>query len=385
MKLLPLIWRNALRNRLRTGLTVAGIALLLFVILFVVTALTEIRAWEGEAANHMRVVVQHSTGLAELMPLQLQAFLESDAVKRHAKHVMKFNWYGGYWQDKANFFAQFGVDHDKLVDVMDEIRPAPGAMEAFRAKKNGTIVGERLMRRYGWTIGRTVVITGTFYPADLNLEVVGTFKTANVRQEEQLFFRWDYFDEILPQLPKKVGTYWLTANTAEDIPKLKDLIDRHTENSPDPTETMTEKEFAVQFMEMMGNIKVMVVGISSVVLAIMIVLTANTMAMAARERIVEVAVLRTLGFGAGHVAFLIVGEAVFVSLVATAFPCAAALLCFNVMQWSPSALYFPVFIPLPGTYLIAVGVAILCGFASSILPAIQASRRKIVDGLRRVD
>jgi putative ABC transport system permease protein len=384
MKLFPLIWRNALRNRLRTGLTVAGIGLLLFVILFVVTALTEIQAWEGEAASHLRVVVQHSTGLAELMPIQLQAYLEGDEVRRHAKQVMKFNWYGAYYQDPANFFAQFAVDHDRLLEVLDEIRPAPDVMEALAAKKNGTIVGERLLRRYSWKVGQTVTLTGTFYSANPELEIVGTFTTPNVRQEEQMFFRWDYFDEII-KLPNKVGTFWLTARTAEDIPRLKELIDAHTKNSSDPTETLTEKEFAVQFMEMMGNIKVMVVGISSVVLAIMVLLTANTMAMAARERVVEIAVLRTLGFTAGHVALLVVGEAVLVSLLAAVLPCAAAFLLFSVVEWSPSALYFPVFIPLPGTYAFALGVAAFCGVASSVVPAWQASRRRIVDGLRRVD
>jgi putative ABC transport system permease protein len=109
------------------------------------------------------------------------------------------------------------------------------------------------------------------------------------------------------------------------------------------------------------------------------------MAMAARERTVEIAVLRTLGFTGGHVAALVVGEAVLVSLLATAFPCAAAYVVFNVLDASPSPLYFPVFHPLPTTYAFAGAVAALCGLVSSAVPAWRASSRKIVDGLRRVD
>ena len=152
MKLLPLIWRNALRNRLRTGLTVAGIALLLFVIIFVVTALTEIQAWEGESEGKLRVVVQHSTGLAEILPIRLQDYLESPTITAHSKGVMKFNWFGGYWKDPANLFAQFAVDHLVWPRLMPEYRFSPGAIEALGAGKTATVVGERLMRRFGWKV-----------------------------------------------------------------------------------------------------------------------------------------------------------------------------------------------------------------------------------------
>lgn len=384
MKLLPLIWRNALRNRLRTGLTVAGIALLLFVIIFVVTALTEIQAWEGESEGKLRVVVQHSAGLAEILPIRLQDYLESPAIAAHSKGVMKFNWFGGYWKDPSNLFAQFAVDHLVWPQLMPEYRLSPGALEALGAAKTATVVGERLLRRFGWKVGDKVVLTGTFYPINPEFDVVGTFSTSNVRLEEQMFFRWDYFDELMGN-KKIVSTYWLAARSADDIPKLKELVDAHTKNSSDPTETLTEKEFAVQFMEMMGNIKLIVILISGVVLVIMVLLTANTMAMAARERTVEIAVLRTLGFSGGHVAALVVGEAVLVSGFAMALPAGASVLLFNALDFSPSPLYFPVFHPLPATYALAAGVAVVCGLVSSAVPAWRASTRKIVDGLRRVD
>ncbi|RPH39255.1 MAG: ABC transporter permease, partial [Planctomycetota bacterium] len=99
MKFLPLIWRNAVRNRLRTFLTLAGIAFLLFVLIFVMTGLSEIQAWEGVAATHRRVVVQHAEGLMAELPIELENFLKGDVISRHAEHVCKFNWFGGYYQD----------------------------------------------------------------------------------------------------------------------------------------------------------------------------------------------------------------------------------------------------------------------------------------------
>ncbi len=384
IKLLPLVWRNALRNRLRTGLTVAGLGFLLFVMVFIVTALTEIQAWEGEAATHHRVVVQHSTGLTQTLPIQLESFLKGPQVEPHAKIVQKLNWYGGYWQDPKNAPAFFAVDHEVLRELWDECTVADDVYRAFCGSKTATIVGERLLKRYGWKVGQRITIIGTFYPKNVDLDIVGTFKMRNVRQEEQLFFRWDYFDELMDGR-KLVGTYWMQARSAEDVPKLKDLIDGHTKNSPDPTETLTEKEFAVQFMEMMGNVKGMVLGMCVIVMAIMVLMTANTMAMAARERTTEIAVLRTLGFSAAQIAFLVVGESMFVSAAATAIPLAGSFLAFYVLELSPNDMYFPVFRPIATTYALAVAVALLTGALSAALPAWRSARRRIVDGLRRVD
>jgi putative ABC transport system permease protein len=208
IKLLPLVWRNALRNRLRTGLTVAGLGFLLFVMVFIVTALTEIQAWEGEAATHHRVVVQHSTGLTQTLPIQLEAFLKGPQVEAHADIVQKLNWFGGYWQDKKNAWAFFAVDHDKLRELWDESRVPDDVYKAFCGKKTATIVGQRLMNRAGWKVGDRITIIGNFYATNVDLEIVGVFTMRNPRQEEQLFFRWDYFDELMKGT-KPVGTYWL--------------------------------------------------------------------------------------------------------------------------------------------------------------------------------
>jgi putative ABC transport system permease protein len=383
MKFLHLIWRNALRNRMRTGLTMAGIGFLIFVLIFIMTSLTEIMAWEGEAASHQRVVVQHSLGLSLTMPIEIERYLKGDEIARHAEHVLKLNWYGAYWQDPKNFFANFAIDIEPMRALMDDLKIPDAAFEELQKNKTGAIVGESLMKRYGWKVGQRITLIGTFYPANPELDIVGTFKAVNIRQEEQLFFRWDYFDELMGG-KKMVGTWWMKARTPEDVPKLKELIDHHTRNSSDPTETVTEKEFAAQFMQMMGNIKGIVGLISGVVLLIMVMMTANTMAMSVRERVTEVAVMRTLGFTSGRILFLIIAESVMVSLFAALGALGGSLLIFNVLHLSPSPLYFPIFLVEPVTMAAAIGGALFCGVASAAVPAFRASRRKISDGLRQV-
>ena len=383
MKFLPLIWRNAVRNRLRTTLTLAGIGFLLFVLIFVRTALTEMQAWEGVAATHLRVVVQHAEGLTATVPIELENYLRSDEIQRHAEHVMKFNWFGGYYQDPKNLLPEFAVDVGVLRQLFDELRISDEDYRKLSETKTGAVVGIALMKKNGWKVGQRITLIGTFYPVNPELDIVGSFTAKNPRQEEQMFFRWDYFDELMNR-QKIVSTYWMKARSLEDIPKLKELIDAHTKNSTAPTETITEKEFAAQFMAMMGNVKAIVTGIGAIVLVIITMMTANTMAMAARERVTEVAVMRTLGFTAGNILAIIVAESVLVSLLGAGMAVGGSLLVFNVLRLSPSPLYFPVFLVEESTVGIALAAALACGVFSSLVPAIRSARRKISDGLRQV-
>jgi putative ABC transport system permease protein len=385
MKLLPLVWRNALRNRLRTTLTMLGIGLLIFVLVFVVTALLEVEAWEAEAAKHHRVVVQHSTGLATMLPIDLEAWLlGNEEIQSLATNIMKFNWFGGYYQTQDNWPANLAVDIEPWRRMMTELKVPDPDFERMRRTKNGVLVGRSLMNRYGWKIDQRVTLTGTFYPVNADLEIVGTFTSENVRQEEMMIFRWDYFDELLEN-KKLVGTYWMQARSPDAIPRLKELIDGRTRNSSDPTETITEKEFAVQFMQMMGNVRGLVAMIAGIVLVIMVIMTANTMAMSVRERVTEVAVMRTLGFRSGQILGLIVGESMLVSLLAAGAALGVSLLVFNMGGLSPSPVYFPIFQVQPPAAAAALGAALFCGTASALVPAVQAARRKIVDGLRQVN
>ena len=383
MKFLPLIWRNALRNRLRTILTLAGIAFLLFVLIFVMTGLSEIQAWEGVAATHRRVVVQHAEGLTAELGIELETFLKGDVISRHAEHVCKFNWFGGYYQDPKNWPPEFAVDPPAMRHLFDELEYSEEAYKKYCETKTGALVGVSLMKKYEWKVGQRITLIGTFYPCNPELDIVGTFTTKDPRQQEQMFFRWDYLDELLNNR-KIVSTYWMKARSDEDIPRLKELIDAHTKNSSYPTETITEKEFAAQFMSMMGNIKAIVGGIGALVLLIMVMMTANTMAMAARERVTEVSVMRTLGFTSGQILGIIVSESLLVSLLGAALALGASLLAFNVFKLSPSPIYFPVFLVEPKTIAVALAAAVMCGIVSSLVPAVRASQRRITDGLRQV-
>jgi putative ABC transport system permease protein len=383
MKFLPLILRNALRNRLRSTLTMLGIVFMVFVLVFITTVLYEMTAWEDLAAPHHRVVVQHALGLTTPLPIELENFLLGDEVAKYAQHVTKFNWVGAYYQNPDYVPASFAVDIDPWRQLWSETAVSDEDFARLKTTKTGVLVGASLMKKHDWKVGQRITMIGTYYPFNPELDIVGVLRAADVRQEEIMVYRWDYFDEMMNGR-KIVGTWWMKARSPDLIPKLKDLIDGRTRNSSDPTETITEREFANQFMQMMGNIKGMVLLISGSVLLIMVLMTANTMAMSVRERVTEVAVLRTLGFRSSQILSFIVLESVFITMTATALSLGVAFLLFNVLRKSPNDLYFPVFMIAPSTAGGAMLAALVCGVASSIIPAVRAARRKIVDGLRQV-
>jgi putative ABC transport system permease protein len=372
MKFLKLVVRNAMRNRLRTLLTVGGSASLMFVLVFVMTAMTELQAWEGQAAKFTRVAVQHSTGLATFLPYELERYLKGEEVSAHAAHVAKMNWFGGVYKDPSNFFARFAIDHEVIRELFPEYALPEDQYKRLCELKNGCIVGGSLAKRYGLSLGSRVPIQGDIYPC-----------ADDIRMEEVLYFRWDHFDDLLGQR-KWVGTYWMMAKTPEDVSKLKQMIDARTKNSSDPTETMSEKEFNLQFMSMMGNVRAIVMVVAGIVLVIMTLMTANTMAMSARERVTEVAVLRTIGFTSDRILFLILAESVLVTLTGAVAALGLALLVFNVAHGSPAPAFFPYFLVQPKTVAIALGAALGAGLVSAAVPAVSAARRTIVDGLRQV-
>lgn len=384
MKFLRLVVRNALRSKLRTGLTVTGSGFLMFVLLFIRTAMTEMQAWEGQAAKHHRVVVQHSSGLANTLPIELENFLKGGEVSRHAHQVEKMNWFGGWWRDRKNFFANLAVDHLVHRELWGEYVVPDDVFAAWCAEKRGTIVGRALAEQFEWKVGDVITLESNIYPCLPELRIVGLFTVpADVRKEKELYFRWDYLDELMGAR-RIVGTYWLRARSPEDVPRLKEIIDGRTRNSSDPTETVTEQEFAAQFMAMMGNIRFLVGFLGTVVLAIMTLMTANTIAMSARERVTEVAVLRTLGFTRARILFLVIAESLLLAFVGMILPLAAALLIFNVAKVTPNPQFFLYFFIEPSTIAIAAGAALLSGLLAAAIPAWLAARRTIVDGLRQV-
>ena len=204
----------------------------------------------------------------------------------------------------------------------------------------------------------------------------------------RLFFNWAYVEEALPRVKGRIGTFYIRAKDAEAVARLPKQIDEMFENTDAPTKTETEKEFQNGFVQMLGNVKLMLNGISTAIVFVILLIAANTMAMAARERVSEIAVLRTLGFRRETILAMIVGESLILALIGGGLGLGLFALVFRGFKAglmnSPMAGFAAGMQLYPSVLAMGFGISVFIGFFAGIVPAVGAARRPITDGLRRV-
>jgi len=387
MKYLRLIWKNVFRKKTRMFLTTSSIVLVLVLIVTLVSLLRAMEADPSGGKGSNRLVVQHATGLANFLPLsQRQRIEQIPGVVAVTPEI----WFGGVYKDDRpeNFFGQLSADPEIFFDrIFDDATIASEVNARWKANRSGFVAGAKLVEKFGWKPGQHITLRGTYIPVTLDLVFVGSYRAGD---ESNIFFHNEYLNQAEWFGANRVtGIYYLKVASGEDLPRVTAAIDRMFENSDAPTKTMTEKQFQASFMEMMGNIKGLIRWISLVILFAVTLIVANTVAMSARERVTEIAVMRTLGYRRTHILSFILSESVLMSLlggIAGVFLANFVIIpgMIKGMESTPMApflLNFRVTPEVLGTaFAISVGIGILAGF----VPAIRSSRIRIVDGLRQV-
>jgi putative ABC transport system permease protein len=375
--------RNLLRNKLRTSLTVASLMLALLLLSLLMAFLDLLASTEGASDN--RIIVRSAISLATLLPESYWQRLES---LEHVRAVTPLNWFQGtYKNDRPeNFFPRFAADPGTLFKVYPELRIDPEQQRAWAADRRGFVAGKALAAKYGWKIGDSIFIKGDIYPMDVNLVLRGIFTQPDIPdQEKVLYFQRKYLEEGIGNRGL-IGTYVLRIDSPASEVAVRKAAQARFENSDFQVRAETEKAFQLSFAEMMGNVKLLftVIGLAAVISIFFI--TANTMAMAARERTAEVGVLKTLGFGSGQLLRLVLAESVAVGLLGAAFGCGVAALLMPLVR-AGLAKMMPVFGTLrmgAGNWAVGLAIGLVIGLASGAGPAIAAARLRIVDAVRRV-
>jgi putative ABC transport system permease protein len=303
------------------------------------------------------------------------------------------HWFGGvYIDERQSQFPQFAVDAPSWFAVYPEITLPPDQKEAFLRERNAVVIGRKLANQKGWRIGDTIHLRGMLYPGDWDFVVRGIYEGTQKTVDETWFmFHWKYLDERLRQLEPfragYVGWYTLTIADPGRSAEISAAIDRRFRNSLAETSTQTERAFTQEFVSMSGAILTALEIVSMVVIAVILAVLSNTMAMTARERLPEYAVLKTLGFEARHLFLLIAGESV---LIAAAGGALGLLLTFPAADAFAKAFaelagaLFPVFEVPPSTAAAAGAVGVGVGLAAALFPAWRAVSLKISEGLRRI-
>ncbi len=372
------IVKNSMRNKRRTFLTVLSIG---FSLLLLITLRSFVdflfNPPLGNEAD-LRITVKRSTTFADVMP----AYYETKLVKvPHVALVMPFQWFGGMYREAKYMFANIAVDPTRFWQMFPDIFATDHTKETFQTQRNAAVVGEELMSIFHWKVGDRVTLQGTMFPVNLDFEIIGTYR-ANYRSST-FFMRTDYLSEALGN-PGTVGMFFLKADSAAAVPGIIDAVDEMFRNSPAETRTETEKAFILGFFERMGNIKLLMGSIAVVIVFTMLLVTASTMAMTIRERIREVAILKSMGFPRRTILVLILGEAAFISLLGGLLGCTEAFGLGQINLYTITMGFIERFRTSPETYLLALSIGLGIGVFSGLIPAIGASRMTITDAIRKL-
>jgi putative ABC transport system permease protein len=379
MKFLPLILRNAFRNRRRTILTILSISMSLFLISTLWTLLEQLESPPLTAESATRVLTRHQTSLANVLPISYR-----DKIRQMpgVTAVSAYQWVGGIYKDPANFFAQFAVDPDRFFDVYSDIHTlAPDQKESFMKERTAALAGVALAKRFGWNIGDRITLQGTFFPNNIELVICGLIQDGG--SENLLLLRHDYLNELWNNYNAS-GVFAVRVRSAEEIPAVIEAIDNTFVSSTAPTKTETEKAFVLGFVSMLGNVRSLVMSISTVLIFTIVLVAANTMAMSIRERTGEIAILKTLGFSPGQVLSVLIAESAVIALAGGLIGALGARYIFGGMDFAAYTTGFiQVFDVRWLTVAMAGVISLMVAFASTMVPAWSASRIPISEAVRR--
>jgi putative ABC transport system permease protein len=384
MKFIPLVWRNLMRRKIRTMMTIGSIfiAFMLFGILMAIRAAFSMGV---DIAGADRLVSIHKVSLIQLIP---RSYLERIRAVEGVSEVTHANWFGGYYQQPSNFIANFAVEPEPYLRMYPEFTVAEEHKKAWFANRTGAVVGIDTARKFGWKVGDRVPLISPIYrkpdgtPWEFAIE--GIYDSAVKGTDKTMFlFHYDYVNETFRDTPvaNQVGWYIIRVADPATSDQLAKRIDAMFANSPTETKTATEKAFVSDFAKQVGDIGAIMIAIASIVMFFILFVAGNAMAQSIRERTNELAVLKTVGFSDPLILTLVLVESSVIALLGGVLGLTVAWAI--VAQGDPTngmlpAFYFPV-----RDLLLGVALIVVLGIGTGLLPALQAQRMKIVTALRR--
>lgn len=378
MTLGRLVWSNLKRNKKRTVLTILSVMVAFFLFGTLRSVITTLNK-AAEVGSESRLIVSSASGITFLLP---QAHANRLTAVEGVRSVSWANWFGGYYQNPNDFFAQFAIKADTYLPMYPEVKVLEGSVEDFERERIGAIIGTGLVRKYGWKLGQKVTLKGTFLPGDWDFNVRAIYEPTDPSfGDEVMFFHYEYmFERSEGRLSP--GWYVLQLDQPGRAAEIAAGIDAQFKNSSAPTKTETERAWNAGFITMWGNIGFLVGAIGTAVFFAILFVAANTMMMAVRERIGEIAVLKTLGFQDRAVFWLVLAESVLIAVLGGALGLLLARMAF--MGRTPLNAFFPGFGVTGATIGLGMLVALGLGVVSGAVPAIQSARLSVVSALRRV-
>jgi putative ABC transport system permease protein len=385
MKYLPLIFRNVLRNKIRSLFTAASIAMSLFLVVVLRSYLTVQDDMSKTASVYNRLLVMNVQGLTGVVPI---AYVDRIRALEGVRAATPFSWFGGIYRDDKIAFSQFAVDPQSVAEVYEDYHLPPEQLKAFQDDRTGCVVGPELAQNKGWRLGDKIVLKGDIYPINLELTVRGIYDGPSTIDRNILWYHFEYFDESLKARREdtagNAGIVVLRATSNEAMNQLTENIERAFASSDAPVKALTENQFMQEFLSYIGNVQAFIRYTSIAIVVALLCVAGNTMAMALRERTREIALFKAIGFSQNTVLGIFLAESVAIGALGGVVGCLGAKLLLETITISK---YIPqvgwLYVPW-ATALWGIGLAAAIGLASGVIPAWRAAHVSVVDGLRKV-
>ncbi len=387
MPSLKLVWRNLIRHPLRSLLTMGSLAVALFLLCLLKSLITTMNAGV-DLASAQRLAVMSSTGLFVPLPITYQSDL---AQVSGVKRVMKFQWFGGYYRDQSNFFAQFAVDPPEFFEMYPEAQVAPEQREAFLGDQTSCLIGSMLASEFKWKVGDTIPIIGAQFPhpsgGAWEFRVAGIYHSDVPNFDNRtMFFHWEYFEETLKASsgePPEVGVYSMFIDKGANVERIIADVENLYENGPQRVQCVTEAEFSRQFVDMMGPLAFFMGAIGTGVLLAILMACINTMLMAAREQTPEVGIMKALGFTDLSMGGYFVLQSLVLCVLGGTL---GILLALGTQQGMAKYLggMFPNYTVATETLILGTVITVGLGLAAGVVPASMASRLRCANALRGI-
>ncbi len=385
MELIRLLFRNALRHKLRSLLTITGVGVAVMAFALLQTVVT---AWhagvEASAAN--RLITRHAVSFVFPLPL---SYRDRIAQIPGVNKVTYAVWFSGVYIDKNQFFARLAVDADTFFDVYPEFVIPREQFEAFKRERNACIIGIDIAKRYNLKLGDIMPIEGDVYPGQWEFVVRGIYSPRDQTTDPaSMMFHYQYIDERVrqeaPDRAGEIGWYIVRIDDPANSAQISQEIDNMFANSRAETKTETERAFQQSFLSAASAVITAMNVMSFVIIGIILLVVGNTMVMSARERTHEFAVLKALGFSASQLFLLLTGESLILSIAGSALGLALTVPAVLVFRIALPKGWFPVFYIKPETIAIGALAGLLVGLFASLIPLRRVLTTRIVEGLRYV-
>jgi putative ABC transport system permease protein len=379
MKYAGLVWVNLNRNKRRTVLTALSVAAALFLFVSLRSVSTTL-ADARRVGSESRMVTRNAISIVFQLPEAYYAWLSTvPGVKR----VTWGNWFHGVYRDPRDFFPSFAIQVENYFAVYPELVVPEDQKQAFLRERTAALVGTGLMERYGWHLGQTIGLRSMIYSPqeEWPFTIRAVYTPLPGWTDEALYFHYDYLYEMTEWA--QPGWYVLELDDPSLAGSVAETIDSHYKNSRFATRTETERAFQTGMVSMYGNVGFLMNAVGLAVFFAILLVAANTMMIAGRERTNEVAVLKTLGFSDRLLFGLVLAEAAAITVLGGLVGVFGAKLLFEGTGFQGMGM-LPGFEVKMGTAGLGMLIALGLGLISGVVPAWQAARLPIAHTLRRV-